>query len=142
MNRFLTRLFLVAMLLCGFFDSRTGVKAQSIVDNVQKNESDEIQQIRQGDGWLKQVAEEPQSPAESALRITPSSHRVASSRPSRLLPTHGGKPGHHHARWSADGCGPLQTSPGGGLTESSHAPGRASSSPRFYYVIALRRLLC
>ena len=138
MNRFLIRLFLVAMLLCGFLGSRTGVKEQGIVGNAQKSE----EQIRQNNGWLRQVAEEPQSPVESALRSAPSSHRVASSRPTRLLPTHGGRPGQHHARWSADGLlNPYKYLPCCqcyGLV-SLH---RAYSSPRLYYVIALRRLLC
>ena len=150
-NRFLTRLFLVAALLGGFLGSRTEVK-QRIVGNGQKSEDPRQQsrlgangiqeQIRQNDGWLRQVAEEPQSPVESSLRSAPSSHRVASTRSSRLLPTHGGRPGQHHGRGGSDGCCPLQTFPGGGFAKSSHNPGRVSSSPRLYYVIALRRLLC
>ena len=138
MNRFLTRLFLVAMLLCGFFGSKIGVKEQSIVGNAQKSE----EQIKQNNGWLRQVAEEPQSPVESALRTAPSSHRVASSRPTRLLPTHGGRPGHHHARWSTNGLFNLYKYQSCLQCYSSVSLHRISSSPRLYYVIALRRLLC
>lgn len=132
------RLFVVATLLCGFLGSRTGVKADGFVGNEQKSE----EQIRQFDGWLRQMAEEPQSPVEAALRTAPSSTRLASSRPTRLLPTHGGRTGQHHGRGGSDGCGSLQTSPKGGYAKSSCAPGWAFSSPRLYYVIALRRLLC
>jgi len=137
-NRFLIRLFLVAMLLCGFFGSRIGVKAQSIVDNAQKSE----EQIKQSDGWLRQVAEEPQSPVESTLRTAPSSHRVASSRPTRLLPTRGGRTGQHHGRGGSDGLlNPYRYLPCWqcyGLVSLQ----KVYSSPRLYYVIALRRLLC
>lgn len=138
MNRFLMRFILVATLLCGFLGSRTGVKAPGMVSNGQKSE----EQIRQNDGWLRQVAEEPQSPVESVLRTAPSTNRVVSSRPTRLLPTHGGRPSQHHGRWTADGL----------LNTYKHLPcgqcyglvnlHRVSSSPRLYYVIALRRLLC
>lgn len=138
MNKFLTRLFLIAMLLCGFLGSRTGVKAQRVVGNEEKNE----EQIRQNNGWLRQVAEEPQSPVESALRSAPSSHRVASSRPTRLLPTHGGRPGQHHGRWSADGLFNLYKYQSCWQCYSFVSLHRISSSPRLYYVIALRRLLC
>lgn len=137
-NRFLIRLFFVAMLLCGFFGSRTGVKEQSIVGNVQKSE----EQIKQSDGWLRQVAEEPQSPVESTLRTAPSSHRVASSRPTRLLPTHGGRLGHHHARWSSDGLFNLYKYQFCSQCYSFVCLHKISPSPCLYYVIALRRLLC
>ena len=129
---------LVAALLCGLLGSRMGVREEGFVGNEQKSE----EQIRQFDGWLREMAEEPQSPVEYVLRTTSSSNRVISSRPSRLLPTHSGRTGHHHGRWAADGCGPLQTSPWGNITKSSYTPGRVSSPPRLYYVIALRRLLC
>ena len=137
MNKFLMRLFFIAMLLCGFLGSKTGVGAQGILCINQKSE----EQIRQSDGWLRQVAEEPQSPVESALRTAPSSHRIVSSRPTRLLPTHGGRPTHHHGRGSSDGL----------LKFYKYQPQQCYgfvslpwtfASPRLYYVIALRRLLC
>ena len=137
-KRFGMPLFVIATLLCGFFGSRMGVRADGFVGNEQKNE----EQIRQFDGWLRQMAEEPQSPVEAALRTAPSSTRLASSRPTRLLPTHSGRASHHHGRWVSNRCGPLPTSPMGGFAKSLHAFGRAFSSPRLYYVIALRRLLC
>ena len=132
------RLCLVAALLCSFLGSQTGVRAKGFVGKSEKSEA----QVKANDGWLKQMAEEPQSPVESVLRTTSSSNRVISSRPSRLLPTHGGRIGHHGGRWASNGCSPLQTSLKRGFTQSTFTPGRGSSSPRLYYVIALRRLLC
>ena len=139
MNRFLIRLFLVTALLCDCLGSGTGVRAQGFVS---KDEQNSEHQIKQHDGYLKAVAEEPQSPVEVVFRSAPSSHRVASNRPTRLLPTHGGKPGKYHGRWAADvvykpfnrvllqlcwGLSRLRT---------------VASPPRLYYIIALRRLLC
>ena len=138
-NRFLIRLFLVAALLCDFLGFADGVKAQGIaVTDEQTSE----EQIKQSDGYLKAVAEEPQSPVEVVFRSAPSSSRIASNRPTRLLPTHGGKPGKHHGRWAADevykpfNCSLLQ--PCRGLYRLS----TVVTPPRLYYVIALRRLLC
>ena len=164
MNRFLIRLFLVATLLCDFLGLTDGARAQGVaLKDKQKSEerfhvaesrgkacldyaearkrSDGIQQIKQNDGYLKPVAEEPQSPVEVVFRSAPSSHRIASNRPTRLLPTHGGKPGQHHGRWTAGTLlnpyrfAPLQLCRD--LWRTS-----AASSPRLRYVIALRRLLC
>ena len=139
MNRFLIRLFLVAALLCDFLGFADGVRAQGIaVSGEQKSE----EQIKQNDGYLKPVAEEPQSPVEVVLRSAPSSSRIASNRPTRLLPTHGGKPGKYHGRWAAAevykpfNCALLQ--PCRGLYRLSIV----ATPPRLYYVIALRRLLC
>ncbi len=139
MNRFLIRLFLVATLLCDFLGSIQDTKAQGMAA---RDEQKSEEQIKQHDGYLKHVAEEPQSPVEVAFRSASSSHRVASSRPTRLLPTHGGKPGKHHGRWAGNevykpfkctiqqwcGCLDRQCT--------------VAAPSRLYYVIALRRLLC
>ncbi len=79
------RFCLIAALLCGLLGSKMGVREEGFVGNEQKSE-----QIKQFDGWLRGMAEEPQSPVGSLLRTNSSSNRVISSRPSRLLPTHGG----------------------------------------------------
>ena len=141
------RLSLVATFLCGFLLGPT-VKALGAVAGRQQDK----QQIKQHDGWIRHVAEEPETSPFSLLRPTPS-HRVASireqrssarslSRPVRLQPTHGGKPSHHSGRW-AKGLSsyPLKFSlqlPCAGL----HWLRTPVASPRRRYVIALRRLLC
>ncbi|MBQ6406065.1 MAG: hypothetical protein IJJ62_04355, partial [Prevotella sp.] len=90
------RLFFIVAFLCNILGSGMGVRAQGFVATEQKSE----EQIKQNDGYLKPVAEEPQSPVEVAFRSAPSSHRIASNRPTRLLPTHGGKPNNHGGRWA------------------------------------------
>ena len=132
------RLLLVAALLCGVLGSETRVKAQSCVANY--FDGDEL--LDRHDNLCGQLAEIPLSPLDEALRPTPPSHRVASSRPVRLLPTYGGKPSHHFGRWTNGHLSNL----------FKHLPLRlwrnrvwfhtVAASPRFYYVIALRRLLC
>lgn len=137
MNKVLIRFFFFAALLCSFLGSKVGVGGQSILNNGTDGE----EQVSQSYGWLKQVAEEPQSPVTTALRTSSSPNRIISSRSFRLLPTHGGRPD-HHGRWTINGYCPLHISPRGYFSKSSYALGRVSSSPRLYYVIALRRLLC
>lgn len=87
-------------------------------------------------------AEEPQPLIEAVFRSTPSSHRIASSRPSRLLPTHGGKPTNHPSRWAkGESSNPLKHALL--LSCRCHRWHFATvASPRLRYVIALRRLLC
>lgn len=134
----LTRLFFILAFLSGIPGFGMGVRAQGFLATEQKSE----EQIKQNDGYLKPVAEEPQSPVEVAFRSAPSSHRIASNRPTRLLPTHGGKPTNHGGRWAkGESFNPL--------ISSSLRPCRrlfchrtTAASPRLRYVIALRRLLC
>ncbi len=145
MKRYLIRLSLVAALLCGSLLGFT-VKAQGAVTSRQQD----AQQIKQDNRWIHHVAEEPERAPFSLLRPT-SSHRVTSirehrssarslSRPVRLLPTHGGKPG--QGRWAN---GQSSYHPKFSLQlpcislQRLYTP---AASPRRYYVIALRRLLC
>ena len=137
-NRNLIRLLLVVTFMCFFLDFDKDVRVQGTWAEATPCE----EQVSRNDGLYHQMADEPRSPVEAGLRQAPSSHRLASSRPSRLLPTHGGKPGKHPGRWSSDGssnpfkyaqrqwCRTL-------LWYRTIVP-----SPRLYYVIALRRLLC
>lgn len=133
------RLFLVAALLCGFLGSHSVARADrfSVGGGRERGE-----QVRQNDGWLRQVAEEPQNLGGTAFRNVPSSQRVVSSRPTRLLPTHGGKPTNHGGRGSrGESLNPLAFPYL--LAACGQSPRRtAAASPRLYYVIALRRLLC
>lgn len=138
MSNILIRLFLVAILLCDFLGSGTSVRAHGIT---LKDGQNSEEQITQNDGHLMPMAEEPQSPFEVVFRSAPSSNRIASSRPTRLLPTHGGKPGKHNGRWTEDEV----HNPFNCLTQQLCRKLRLSTiatPPRLYYVIALRRLLC
>ena len=139
MNRFLIRLFLVAVLLCDFLGSAKSARVQDIaVADEQRSE----EQIKQNDGYLKAVAEEPQGPVEVAFRSSSSSHRVASHRSTRLLPTHGGKPTNQPGRWAKDNSYNPQTH-ALLLSCCCHCwQCTTVASQRLRYVIALRRLLC
>jgi len=64
------RLFFILAFLSGILGSGMGVRAQGFLATEQKDE----EQIKQNDGYLKPVAEEPQSPVEVAFRSAPSSH--------------------------------------------------------------------
>ena len=133
------RFFFILAFLCNVPGSGMDVRAQGFLSTEQqKNE----EQIKQNDGYLNPVAEEPQSPVEVIFRSVPSSHRVASSRPTRLLPTHGGKPTNHGGRWAkGESFNPL-TSPSLRLCSQFCWHRTTAASPRLRYVIALRRLLC
>lgn len=138
-NKFLIHLLFVATILCGFLGIGTDAKTQ---DSFAKCSWEHEVQIRQSEGWLRHVAEEPQVFAVTVLRTAPSSHRVVSSRPTRLLPHHGGKPTNHGGRWAKDKSFNLRFYPFL-LSCRRHCWHRmTATSPRLYYVIALRRLLC
>lgn len=131
------RLLLVAALLCGVLGSETRVRAQSCVANYFDDEL-----IEHHDNLCGRLAETPLSPLDEALRPTPPLHRVSSSRPVRLLPTHGGKPNHHFGRWANGHSSNLFKHLPLRLCRNRVCFHTVTASPRFYYVIALRRLLC
>lgn len=136
MRKNLFRLSMVASLLCGFFLGFT-VKAQGMIAARQQE-----QQVKHHVGWVGTWAEEPETMPFSTIRPSSPFHRVASSRPTRLLPTYGGKPNHHSGRWAKNQsphllkCFKLFSNIG------HHRLRMFAVSPRRYYVIALRRLLC
>ena len=137
MKKYLLRISFIASLVCGFLLS-SAVKAQGAVAERQHDK----QQIKQYDGWIHQLAEEPETAPVSALRPSSPSHRVASHRSVRLLPTHGGKPSKHFGRWAKDQSSHLPKCFVQLSCIGHHQVCMAVSSPRGYYVIALRRLLC
>ena len=137
-KQYLIRIGLVAFLLCAtLLDSAGGIRAQSAAKEGQRDE----ELIEQRDGWLQRIVEERRNIPADALRPSSSSSRLASSRPVRVLPTHGGKPTHHSGRWYQDYSSnlfyiALQSCPNRYQLCSTVA------SPRLRYVISLRRLLC
>lgn len=137
MKRYLIRLALVAMLLCGFLLG-SAVSADGAVTARQQDE----QQVKQHDGWVHHMAEEPERAPLSVMRPSVPSHRVASSRSVRLLPTHGGKPSQHSGRWVKGQLSHLLNSSLQPPCIGRHRPCMVALSPRRYYVITLRRLLC
>lgn len=82
-----------------------------------------------------------QMPMAGAVITAKHGERVVGSRPSRFIPTYGGKPSRTTGRWAVansfhqSNIRPLQHANGCGMQVRA-------ASPRYYYVIALRRLLC
>ncbi|MBO6217827.1 MAG: hypothetical protein J6N73_09290 [Prevotella sp.] len=137
MSNFLTCICLVVLSLCDLLGSANGVWTDSVIHD--KQEAEEL--VRRDDRRLSNMAEEPHNPFTTAIRSSQSSQRLASSRPMRLLPTYGGKPSNSHGRWSQDELSnhsKFFLLPQQGLRQSL----ASVLSPRKYYVIALRRLLC
>ena len=137
MNRFLFR-FLLLLTLCGILGVDSQTKAQVIVPENSGKES----RIERHDSQALDLLEERQRPILPAFRQSPPLHRVSSTRPSRIMPTYGGKNGrsmgvrkitssfhfHFYACWvRCLRCQQLMA---------------RTLSPRDYYVIALRHLLC
>lgn len=133
------RLFFIVTFLCNILGSGMGVRAQGFLATEQQKSKE---QIKKNDGYLKPVAEEPQSPVEVAFRSAPSSHRIASNRPTRLLPTHGGKPTNHGGRWAKGESFYPPIFPSLRLCRQFFCHSTTAASPRLHYIIALRRLLC
>ena len=153
MLRFLFHLLLVASIsgsLLGSLGVRTGMILPATTDNrySTQDRTDDSRHIAAPEQKREELsrhvilfndaAEEPQMPS---LFSSSSSPRILSSRPARLLPSHGGKP-QKLGRW-----GVRNTSNPFNLCLQrmyrTQVGLRASSvSPRLLYVIALRHLLC
>ena len=138
MKRYLLRIGLVVALLCGLSDSLEWVSNQEGVANKHQQE----EQITQDDGYVKNLIAERQRPFNSTLVKSQNQQRVGSSRPSRIIPTYGGKSGKNLAHWAnqqLDNTLNIIYQP---LQLIKTCSGHGIASPRLYYVIALRRILC
>ena len=138
MKRYLLRIGLVVTLLCGLSDSLEWVSNQEGVGKKHQQE----EKITQDNGYVKGLVAESQKPIDSPLVKSQNQQRVGSSRPSRIIPTYGGKSGKNLAHWANQHFDntlniiylPLQL--------KNICSGHGIASPRLYYVIALRRILC
>ena len=138
MRRWIVQIWLIAALLCGFSNSPFWVRAQGVVSRGHQQE----ECVQRYDGLTGSLMEERQQPLGESLVKSQQSQRVNSSRPARLLPTHGGKPGRGLAQGIHNNSSNLfkYLFLCRGLDIYKARTGVAS--PRFYYVIALRRILC
>lgn len=132
------RLLFVALLLCNFLDSFNGVKAQTTMPE----NADRKEQVSKSSNLLNGLAEEPRTATGSSFCSSLPSHRVASHRTVRLLPTHGGNPSNKTGRWATASLSNLQKYLPLCQRLIRAASGMGFASPRHYYVIALRRILC
>jgi len=138
MKKMFLRLWLIVVLLCGLADSLSWISAQDVV----RLPSHQDACIEQHNGLVSSWMEERQRPFGQALVKSQSSQRIGSSRSSRVLPTYGGKPGRsmgHGASSYSSNCFNGVFLCRNTRIQSARA---GVSLPRFYYVIALRRLLC
>ncbi|MCH5307310.1 MAG: hypothetical protein J1E37_04460 [Prevotella sp.] len=150
LNRYLSHILLIALLWCGLADLSDGVtrlnvffpKHQQAQHDLPYMPNGKGQELSYDDGWLPNVAEEPQGQINVIVRSGGSSHRVGSSRPTRLLPTYGGKPGSHYGRWAKDFSSHFVSYSFQHSYWNRVWLRMGASFPRHYFVIALRRLLC
>ena len=133
----LMRLVLVACFLCGFLDSHAGIKQQPVALSGEKADL-----LTGCDDSDKSAVEGCRSSFRDMLRPASSSHRVCSSRPVRLLPTYGGKSGSYTSPWAKSKSLNLSKYASPLLSRHCTYFRAGVASPRRYYVITLRRLLC
>jgi len=137
MKKILFRLWAVIALLVATTAPSERVSAQAFASHGQQEES-----VQQRDVLGTSQADERQRPYGEALVKTLPLQRVGSSRTPRLFPTQGGKSGRsfgsgeqHH---SFNHLFPVFRCLGLRLYKSCGG----AALPRYYYVIALRRILC
>jgi len=138
MRSVILHIWFVVLMLCNFLGSNIEVKAQAMMpDNADRKE-----QVCRHSDLLHNMAEEPRNPVGSSLTSSVPTHRVASHRTVRLLPTHGSKPSTKSGRWATVSLSNLQKYVPVCQYLRLVVPGMGFASPRHYYVIALRRILC
>ncbi len=131
--------FLFFILTLFFLNSSSQGRVMSDFSDKEKQDQ---QYILFHDDAFDNILKEQQAPLTSALRSDNSSHRVNPSRTIRLLPTNGNNSNRCNGRCSNYS---LYTHPFYATHLLCHAAQGMSAgvaSPRYYYVIALRRLLC
>lgn len=131
--------FLFFILTLFFLNSSSQGRVMSDFSDKAKQDQ---QYILFHDNAFDNILKEQQAPLTSALRSDNSSHRVNPSRTIRLLPTNGNNSNRCNGRCSNYS---LYTHPFYATHLLYHAAQGMSAgvaSPRYYYVIALRRLLC
>lgn len=135
--RMLSRLWVVMLLLCSL--PLNGAGGESI--HGVRGEADKTECIASHDGWHSDMMQQHRMALAGTVITAKTGERVGGSRPSRLMPTHGGKPGRTIGRWAVSSSFHLST-----ISALLHRHGCGlqvwAAFPRYYYVIALRRLLC
>ena len=139
MYRYLLRLWLIAALMCGGANSFGWVGAQERASDSKKQKEEQVSAY---DGLVKGAMEEPEGQYSSPQLRSQPQQRVGSSRSLRVMPTHGGKPGRNLGGWNNHYSYNPQNFIHLALSELSAQGAEGVASPRLYYVIALRRILC
>lgn len=140
------RLWLVIALLCGVSDSAMRVGLRCVVPSeqgcLQQEKAAKAGSIESNDGVHRFETEEQQWPMASSIVRVPHPPSVSSSRPTRVSPSDGGKWGRVLSRWLGNDSFHLSVF-SCWLHRGTRLVLRAAAmSPRHYYVIALRHILC
>lgn len=99
--------------------------------------------VAQGDGTACPMMLEQKEMMPAGFVITAKTgERIGTSRPVRLIPTHGGKSNRTSGRLTSAGSAYHSILHALLLHLSCGSTRARVASPRFYYVIALRRILC
>ena len=134
----LIRIWLIAIMLCCLPITDFGVQVQAGV----RGESIKKECVTRHDGLQRHTMQERQMPLAGAVITAKTGQRVGSSRPVRLHSSNGGKPGRMLGRWTAGESYQLSKYFSLLLHRMDCGLRVGAASPRYYYVIALRRLLC
>ena len=132
----LFRFWLMALIFCGLPISDFVAQTEYISKTAEK------ECVTQSDALHCFMMQEQQKMPAGFVITAKSGERIGSSRPVRLVPTHGGKPGRMLARLTSSGSVYLSNLHALLLCLSAGNKRAWAASPRFYYVIALRRILC
>ena len=132
------RVWLIGLLLCFLPVTDFGIQIQAEVCG----ETIKKECVTRHDGLQQHLMQERQMPLAGAVITAKTGQRIGSSRPVRLYPTNGGKPGRMLGRWTADESYQLSKYFALLLHHMDSGLRVGAASPRYYYVIALRRILC
>ncbi len=137
-NNRLFRLWLAVLLLCSLPVTDFGAQRQEGVCG----ESISKECVTKHDRLHRYLMQERQMPLAATVITAKNGERIGSSRPVRQNPTNGGKSNRTLWRWISNKSFHLSNLYALLLRRIDCGRGVSAASPRFYYVIALRRILC
>lgn len=130
------RFWLMALIFCGLPISDFVVQTEYISKTAEK------ECVTQSDALHCFMMQEQQKMPAGFVITAKSGERIGSSRPVRLVPTHGGKSGRMLSRLTSASSTHHSNLYSLLFRLSDCGIRVGAASPRFYYVIALRRILC
>ena len=130
----------LSVLLCGLFGPTLveGAKGQGML----QQQGHEGTTISTQDTLLRAFSESRQRLNSLVFQSSQTPQRVGSSRTVRIMPTHGSPPSRGMGRFTENTLSNLLKYACLYLQRSTTTLRSGTASPRFYYVIALRRILC
>lgn len=138
MKVLLFRICFLLIMLGGFSGSVYEVRANDSFHGTGKNEL----RFEAADNDFARIITKRSRNNSLASFTRTEGHRVACSRSVKLIPTHEGKPGSSLGIWSSGNSYQHSKFNVQLLNRQNSGQRVTGASPRLYYVIALRRLLC